>query len=95
VQAETAKGSEDRGDMAMGQRADDLEGLVTGDQIFPLENATQEVDLSGGPRGEIGEGSFIDLGSDTDRFAEEDGGRRVAIGDGLDVHGSMIQLASP
>ena len=35
----------------------------------------------------------MDLGADTDGFAEEDGRRGVAVGDGLDVHGSMIQLS--
>ena len=35
--------------MSMRKGADDLEGLITGDQIFALENAAQEVDLSGGP----------------------------------------------
>ena len=33
------KGSEDHGDMAMGQRAEDLESLIAGDQIFPLQDA--------------------------------------------------------
>jgi hypothetical protein len=92
VEAEMAKGSEDSGDMTMRKRAEDLKGLIAGDQIFPFQDAPQEVDLSGGPGGEIGEGAFMDIGADTDRFAEEDGGRGVAVGDGLDVHGSMIQL---
>src|SRR2546423_1831876 len=35
----------------------------------------------------------MDFGADAHRFAEEDSGRGVAVGDGLDVHGSMIQLA--
>jgi hypothetical protein len=89
-QAEMTKGSEDRGDMAMGQRADDLEGLIAGDQIFTLQDAAQEIDLSGGPGGEISEGAFLDLRANPDGFAEEDGGRGIAIGDGVDVHGSMI-----
>jgi hypothetical protein len=33
------EGSEDSGDMAMGKRAEDLEGLIAGDQIFALEDA--------------------------------------------------------
>jgi hypothetical protein len=86
------KGAEDRDDMSVGERADDLEGLIAGDQILTLQDAAQEVDLSGGPRGEIGEGAFVDLGADADGFAEENGGRGVAIRDGLDIHGSMIQL---
>jgi hypothetical protein len=90
VQAEMAKGTEDSGDMPMRKRAEDLKGLIAGDQILPLQDATQEIDLSGGPGGEIGEGAFVDLGADADGFAEEDGRRRVAVGDRLDIHGSII-----
>jgi hypothetical protein len=54
VQAKMTKGSEDRSDMAMRQRAEDVEGLIASDQIFPLEDTTQEVDLSSRPGGEIG-----------------------------------------
>lgn len=73
VQAEMTKGAKDRGDMAVGQRAEDLKGLLAGDQVFTLQEATQEIDLSGWPGGEIGEGALLDLGADTDGFAEEDG----------------------
>jgi hypothetical protein len=86
------KGSEGHGDMAMGKRAEDLEGLLAGDQIFTFQEAAQEIDLRGRPGGEIGESALLDPGADTDGFAEEDGRRGVSIGDGLDVHGSMIQL---
>jgi hypothetical protein len=88
------EGSEDCGDMAVGKRAKDLKGLLAGDQILPLQEAAQEIDLGGRPGGEIGEGALVDLGADADGFAEEDSRRGVAIGDGLDVHGSMIQLLS-
>jgi hypothetical protein len=90
VKAEMAKSAEDGGDMAMRKRAEDLKGLVASDQILALQDATQEVDLSSGPGGEIGEGAFVDFGADADGFAEEDGRRRVAVGDGLDIHGSRI-----
>jgi hypothetical protein len=94
VQTEVAPGSEDGGDMAMRERAEDLEGLLAGHQIFAFQKAAQEVDLGGGPGGEIREGTLVDLGAAPDGFAEEDGRRGVAIGDGLDVHGSMIQLTA-
>ena len=74
VQGEkVAKGAKDGGDMAMRKRAKDLKGLLAGDQILALESATQEIDLSGGPGGEIGEGALVDFGADADRFAEKDG----------------------
>jgi len=93
VQAEMTKGPEDRGDMAMRKGAKDLKGLLASHQIFAFQEAAQEIDLGVGPGGDIGEGALVDLGADTNRFAEEDGRRGVAIGDGFDVHGSMIQLA--
>jgi hypothetical protein len=92
VQAEVAKGAKDGGDMAMRKRAKDLKGLLAGDQILALQDATQEIDLSGGPGGEIGEGALVDFGADADRFAEKDGRGRVTVGDGFYVHGSMIYV---
>jgi len=87
-----SKSSEGSGDMAMRTRAEDLKGLLAGDQIFSLQDAAQEIDLRGGPRGEIGEGAFVDLGAYADGFAEEDGRGRVAVGDGLNIHGSILNL---
>jgi hypothetical protein len=92
VQAEMTKGSEDSGDMAMRKGSKDLKGLLASNQIFAFQEAAQEIDLSVGPGGNIGEGALVDLGADPDGFAEEDSRRGVAIGDGLDVHGSMIPL---
>jgi hypothetical protein len=74
--------------MAVGERAGNVKGLVDGDQLLALEETAEGVDLSGGPGGEVGEGSFENFGTLSDGFAEEDGGRGVAIGDGLYVHGT-------
>jgi hypothetical protein len=93
VKAEMTKGSEDRGDMAMREGSKNLKGLLASNQIFAFQEAAQEIDLSAGPGGDIGEGALVDLGADPNGFAEENGRRGVAIGDGLDVHGSMIQLS--
>ncbi len=38
--AEMAQGPQDSGDMAMRKGAADLEGLITGDQIFTFQDAT-------------------------------------------------------
>jgi hypothetical protein len=77
----------------MRKRAADLKGLLAGDQILTFQEAAQEIDLRGGPGGEIGEGALLDFGAGTDRFAKENGGRGIAIGDGLDIHGSMIRAS--
>src|SRR5579872_3086521 len=39
-EAEMAQGPQDSGDMAMRKGAADLEGLITGDQIFTFQDAT-------------------------------------------------------
>ena len=42
------------------------------------------------PMGEIGKGAGMDLAILAEAFAEEDGGRGGAIGDGGDVHAHII-----
>ena len=42
--------------------------------------------------GEVGEGAVADLAVEAERFAEENGGRGAAVGDGGDVHAYMIRL---
>jgi hypothetical protein len=75
--------------MAVGQGAFDPEG-VGGEEGFTPEEASEEIDLGGGPMGEVGEGAFDDAIALAGARAEEDGGRGVAVGDGLDVHGNMV-----
>jgi hypothetical protein len=40
--------------------------------------------------GEVGESAVADLAMEAEGFAEEDGGRGVAVGDGGDIHAYMI-----
>jgi hypothetical protein len=89
-QAEPAKGAEGCDDVAVRRSAHDLEGVGGRNERLALEHASQGVDLSGGPRGEVGERAFDDLAIDAGGLAEEDGGRGVAIGDGLDIHGIIL-----
>ena len=76
--------------MAVRQGAFNDEELVGMDQGFVFEHAPEALDLVLGPMGEIGQGAFMDLFTLTAAFAQEDGGGRVAVGDGFDVHGTMI-----
>src|ERR1035437_8278193 len=48
------------------------------------------INLLFGPVGEVGQGALEGLRAFAPTLAEEDGGRGAAIGDGLDVHGSII-----
>src|SRR6202034_1751211 len=82
-----AKGS---GDMAMRQRAGDGEGLaVRGDDGAAFEDAAQAFDMGRGPVGEIAEGALPDLAVFTVALAQQDGGGRVPVGDGFDIHGGI------
>ena len=58
--------------------------------VPPLSRNREAVDEGGRPLGEVGEGAFADLAALAEGLAQEDGGRRVAVGDGLDVHGHVL-----
>src|SRR5229473_1501217 len=89
-QKEAAEGAESGGNVAVRSRTENMESVGGGDERFALEDTAEGVDLSGGPRGEVGEGTFDDLGPLAEALTEENGGRGVAVGDGLNVHGYSI-----
>ena len=88
VEAQFPERAEDGGDMAVGVGAEDVDGVGgSGERGAALEQDLEAVDQGGRPLGEVGEGAFADLAALAEGLAQEDGGRRVAVGDGLDVHG--------
>ena len=76
--------------MAVGAGADDGEGLVGTDEGLVLEQLAESFDLSGGPRGEVGDGALADLVALAPALAEEDGRGRAAVGDDIHIHGNII-----
>ena len=54
------QGAEYGSDVAVRQRAGNVEGVVAADQRFVFQQAAQGLDFLGGPRGEVGEGAFAD-----------------------------------
>ena len=82
--------------MAVRARTDNLESLRKrsggSDGSRAFQDGTQGIDLSEGPMGEVGEGAVVDLAVEAEGFAEEDGGRGVAVGDGSHVHAYIIHL---
>ena len=54
------------------------------------QGATESLDPSGIPMGEIGKGTIFNFAVFAEGFAEEDGGWRFAIGDGGDVHTYLL-----
>src|SRR5207244_11187148 len=59
---------------------------------FASESPTQGLHARGLPMGQVGQGALADLVTVTKRLAQQDRWRRSAIGNGLDIHGSMISL---
>jgi len=66
------------------------EQILRGDQGFVLQEAAEGFDFLFGPMGEVGQGALVGNRAFAPAFAEEDSGRGVAIGDGVDVHGSIV-----
>ena len=52
-----------------------------------FEKGAKPLDEFGRPVGEIEQRAFFDLTVLAIGFAQEDGGRRVPVGDGFDIHG--------
>lgn len=93
IELEVAQTAEDGGSVTMRQGAGDEEG------IGPRGGANREragqggaegMDLLLGEMGEIGQGTSFNFAVLAVGFAEEEGGRGVAVGDGGDVHAYTI-----
>ena len=61
--------------------------LVGEDEDVPFEHAAQTFDVGARLVGEVAQGALTDLANLTVVLAQEDGGRRVPVGNGLDIHG--------
>src|SRR5260370_5602786 len=90
VEAEFANGKQNGFDMAVGHGSAGGEQVLGGNQGFVAEEATKVFDFVFGPIGEVGQGAFEDFVALTEAFAQQDGGRGVAVGDGFDVHGTSL-----
>ena len=60
-----------------------------GDHRAALQDATQALDVGTGPIGEIAERALSDLAVLPVALTQENGWRRVTVGDGFDIHGGM------
>jgi hypothetical protein len=63
------------------------EQILGRDQALVAQQAAEGFDFLLGPSGEIGQGALAGFVPFAPGFAEEDGGRGVAVGDDIDVHG--------
>ena len=74
LQSQLVQGAEHGGNMTVRQRAHDIEGrggLSDCDPAF--EQGSQALHESGGPLGEVGEGTFLDLAGVAIGFTQEYG----------------------
>ena len=60
-----------------------------------LQDATQALDVFGRPMAQIEQRALADGFPVPIALAKQDGGRRTAIGDGLDIHGAIIPNRQP
>ena len=87
VEPEPAHRPERRGDMAVPQRAGDLEALFA-DRHEGLagQHPAQALDLRLRPIGDIGQRARLDLAALAIALAQQDGGARITVRDARDVH---------
>ena len=90
VEPEPAHRPEHGGDVAVRQRADDLEALgAERHEGLPGQHPAQALDLRLRPIGDVGERARLDLAPLAIALAQEDGGRRIAVRDARDVHDQL------
>src|SRR6204780_3521124 len=95
IQFQVAQATEDGGDMAVRKGAGDAEGIGQrrgGGRWIASQGRAESCNLLGGGMSEIGEGARFDFAVLAIGFAEEDGGRGVAVGYGGNVHAYIIWL---
>src|SRR5450432_2817136 len=93
IQLEIAQAAEHGSDMAMRERAGDDERVrqwSAGGRQGAGQGESESFDLMGWEMGEVRESAGFDLAVVAVGFAEEDGGRGVAIGYGGNVHAYML-----
>src|SRR6266403_369661 len=95
IEADLARRAERRVDMTMRQRADDGDGiLVLGNDGAAFEQRLEAGDPLVRPVGEVQQRALLDLASLAVALAQQDGRRRVAVGDVFDIHGNVIADSS-
>src|SRR5262249_46475880 len=87
LEAETAHGDANGVHVAVVIRACRFEELAHRHQPFALERSTNCIYLLGRQRREIGQCALANLLALAERLAQQDRGRRVAVGHDVDMHG--------
>jgi len=98
IDLQVAQATEDCGDMAVRQGTGDEKGFRQrggGGRQRAGQSQAEGVHLMRGEMSDVGDGASLDFTVETIGFAEEDGGRGVAVGYGGHVHAYMIRLLMP
>src|SRR5208337_4528638 len=96
VEPEPAHRPEHGGDVTVRQRAGDLEALGSErHERLAGEHPAQAVDLLIRPVGDIGERARLDLASLAIALTQQDGGRRIAVGNARYVHDQLESRPRP
>jgi hypothetical protein len=93
IQMQVAQATEYGGDMAVRQGAGDVEGVRQRggeDSQRAGQCQAEGVNLMRSEMSDVGDGARLDSAVEAIGFAEEDGGRGVAVGYGGDVHAYII-----
>ena len=94
IQMQIAQATEDGCDMAVRQGSGDEEGVRQGGRRASRragQCSAESVELMRGEMSDVGDGASLDFAVEAVGFAEEDGRRGVAIGNGGDVHAYIIR----
>src|SRR5215510_14719005 len=96
VETDLARRSEGGDDVPMRQRADDGDRLlVTGDDGATFEQHLEAGDAVRRPVGKVEQGTLFDPAALAVALAQQDGRRRVAIGNRFDIHGNVLTVKKP
>ncbi len=89
VETELAQGAQPRRHMPVRQAAQQPQALIARRESLAAQNPAQRVDLAQRPMREIRQRPLLDFVALAIALAQQDGGRRIAVGNALDVHGKL------
>src|SRR5260370_32198577 len=91
VEADVAQRAEHGGDMAVRQGTADDDALLAGRRGgAALEERAQSLDEFARPIRKVDDGAFLDLCAIPIALAQQDGGWRIPVGNGFDIHGESM-----
>src|SRR5205807_7979622 len=94
IELDAASNGERRGDVTVGQRADDFETVAGQHQLVAAQQRAQRLHFLLWPTAEIGERAVLDLFAVAIALAQQHRRRRITIANGGEVHGASNSAVS-